>query len=71
MTAIALNEAVRLAVWRTQDLDALRDFLYKSQRLEAEFGKLMIEAGLREEWRQERQGEICASEALVLPLDAK
>jgi len=71
MTAIALNEAVRLAVWRTQDLDALRDFLYKGQRLEADFAKLRKEAGLREEWRQGRQGEICASEAPVLALEAK
>jgi hypothetical protein len=71
MTAIALNEAARLVLWRTQDLDAMRDFLYKNQSSSAKFGRLIAEAELREEWRQGRQGELCVNDTPVSSLEAK
>lgn len=64
MTTIAVNEALRLVLWRIKDLDGMR----RSGGQERE--RVWKEAELREEWRVIRQREICECETCISPHEA-
>ena len=73
MTNIALNEALRVVVWRTKDLDLLRDQVFRLKTIDpdSQYYRVAEESQLREEWRVCRQGEIRSLSHLISAEEAE